>query len=57
MTFNVIPVKVGILVFQGFLNPDSPLEACGDKLRRGDGFTEFCKRLSQLGISPKEVFL
>jgi hypothetical protein len=33
-------------VLQGFLDPGSPLEACGDKLRRGNGFVEFSKRLS-----------
>ena len=39
--FNVIPAKAGIQVFQGFLNL-----GC----HRGDGFVEFCKRLSQFRI-------
>ncbi len=36
-SFNVIPAEAGIQVFQGFLDPG---------LRRGDVFSEYCKRLS-----------
>ena len=33
--FSVIPLKAGVQVFQGLLDPG---------FLRGDGFTEFCKR-------------